>query len=608
MGVDPYPSASKRTHYAGAIHAAFDDLEGKVVTVAGRLVSWRPHGKVTFGHIQDQSAEIQLLLHKEDPSHTEAATESIGYDDLKLLDIGDFVEATGRVTKTRRGEISIQTNSLRLLSKSLRPLPEKWHGLKDREAILRRRYLHTTHDPSERDRFSRVSEMIQAIRVFLVDRGFLEFNTPVLQPQYGGGTAKPFTTYVNALHCKMYLSISHELYLKRLIAAGFDKVFTIGRYFRNEGIDRSHHPEFSMVETMTAYENYEYNMDLVEEMFKHVAREVFGKTIFKVSDQDVDFGGTWHRISMVDAVLSETGVDFSRFTSTDEANSALVSLGVKDKTETSGKALVTAFENFVEPKLIQPTFVYGHPMDISPLAKPMADDPRYAERFEIFIGGMECGDNWSEQNDPVSLLDTWERLRQLDPLNPDESHPIDYDFVEVLEHGLPPTTGIGPGIERMAMLFTETSNIDDVIFFPMMRPTLSVANAAVFDVKGLPSDMQHAGEDLVLSIEEFQELLEDGILSPQTSQIDIHPYIRIWKRPTSKGRYKASGYLEVDGFLLDGRIMLSGYRVKSEELLSLDEEVRGMVEAVEHGIGDVIRDQYPDCSIEISEVIQLRGE
>jgi lysyl-tRNA synthetase class 2 len=325
--------------------------------------------------------------------------------------------------------------------------------------------------------------MLFAVRQFLNDRGFLEISTPVIQPQYGGGTAKPFRTHVNALGVDMYLSISHELYLKRLIAAGYDKVFTIGRYFRNEGIDRSHHPEFQMIETMTAYENYEYNMELIESMFRHIAQEAFGRMVFNVGGHEVDFSHPWRRVSMSDAVLEKTGIDFRRISPT-EANQALerMSLGFQP---TVGHCLVAAFEAKVAESLIQPTLVYGHPMEISPLAKAMREDPRFAERFEIYIAGMECGDNWSEQNDPVQLLERWRSMYKVDSTE-GEFQPLDYDFLEVLEHGIPPTTGIGPGIERMAMIFTEQQDIYDVIFFPMMKPLLSQANQAIYGVETPP--------------------------------------------------------------------------------------------------------------------------
>ncbi len=482
LGINPYPSRASRTHYAKIVVDDYAGYEGQTVTVAGRLMSWRKQGAMAFGHIQDQTGTIQLVLRRNTLQPTGPAEGRLGYEELHLLDLGDIVEARGSVGKTQRGEISVMTDELRLLTKSLRPLPEKWSGLKDREIILRKRYLDTLADPEHRERFEAISRMLFAVRTFLHEEGFLEVQTPVLQPQYGGGTAKPFVTHVNALDCEMYLAISHELYLKRLIVAGFDKVFTIGRYFRNEGIDRSHHPEFSMIETMTAFENYEYNMDLVEKLFRFVGSKAFGRTEFSVRGHSIDFAQPWNRVFMADSVMEATGIDFRLCRTAEEANSRLESIGIHDRQATVGHAIVRAFEEKVESTLIHPTFVFGHPVEISPLAKAMADNPRFAERFEIFIAGMECGDNWSEQNDPVELFEKWKSFRP-EGRDAGETQPLDYDFLEALEHGMPPTTGIGPGLERMAMIFTGQEDIYDVIFFPLMKPLLSSVNRAIYGVE-----------------------------------------------------------------------------------------------------------------------------
>lgn len=486
QGLNPYPSKSKRTHFANEVIDGFATLEGQQATVAGRLMSFRKQGALAFAHVQDQTGRIQLFLRKNLVQPTDKTSGNLGFADIGLVDLGDIVEATGKVVKTERGEISILVESLRILTKAIRPLPDQWSGLKDREMILRKRYLDTTLERANFERFATISRMVSAIRTFLNERGFLEFVTPVIQPQYGGGTAKPFKTHVNALGVDMYLAISHELYLKRLIVAGYDKVYTIGRYFRNEGIDRSHHPEFSMVETMVAYENYEYNMDLIEDMFRYIGKTVFGKTQFKVRGHTIDFEPKWKRISMVDAVREKTGLDFGGFSTPEDANAALQTLGEKEKLPSVGEALVRAFEIAVEPTLVEPTLVFGHPIEISPLAKPLASDPRFVERFEIFIGGMECGDNWSEQNDPVNLLETWRKAYRADEKEEGKFHTLDFDFIEALEYGLPPTTGIGPGIERMAMIFTEQENIDDVIFFPLMRPVVNHTNAQIYGLAAHP--------------------------------------------------------------------------------------------------------------------------
>ena len=599
-GINPYPSRCSRTHYAETIINDYEAHEGQTVTVAGRLMSVREHGKLAFGHIQDQTGRIQLYMRKDDLKPTDAAEGNLGFEDIGLLDIGDFVEATGTVTKTKRGEISVLTNTLKLLTKSLRPLPDKWVGLKDREAILRRRYLDTTIQPDNKKHFELVARMLFAIRTFLDARGFIEFHTPVIQPQYGGGTAKPFITHVNALDCDMYLAISHELYLKRLIAAGFDKVYTIGRYFRNEGIDRSHHPEFSMVETMTAYENYEYNMDLIEDMFRHIAETVFGRTKFTVRGHEIDFGARWRRISMADAVLGITGIDFRKCSSTQEANAHLATLGVNEPQESTGLALAKAFEAKVEETLISPTFIFGHPMDISPLAKPMDTDPNYAERFEIFISGMECGDNWSEQNDPVALLERWKSSYKPSDVESGEFHPLDYDFIEVLEHGMPPTTGIGPGIERMAMIFTDEENIDNVIFFPMMRPVLSPVNAAIYGIDELPN-IARGKEEILLTMDEFEELVSDKILNSETDTLAIRLYLRVWDKPTKDGHWKASGYIEVDGFSSNKRLRVVGYSVKSGTPMDVKVEARKYREFVEQ----TFKKHFADYKSHVGEVVLI---
>jgi len=585
LGLNPYPSRAGRTHYAKAILDGFEALQGTTVTVAGRLMSWRRQGALAFGHVLDQSGRIQLFCRRQRVKPTDKAAGNLGYGEANLLDLGDIVEATGEVMKTERGEISVQVDSLRLLSKAIRPLPDQWSGLKDREQVLRKRYLDTILEPSSFERFGAISRMVAEVRAFLNGRGFMEFQTPVIQPQYGGGTAKPFKTHVNALGCEMYLAISHELYLKRLIVGGFDKVYTIGRYFRNEGIDRSHHPEFAMVETMAAYENYEYNMNLIEEMFREVGRKAFGRTEFKVRGHTIDFSRPWRRVSMAEAVKEKTGVDFRECRTAEEANAKLAGLGIQEAQPSAGEAMVKAFELTVEATLIQPTLVFGHPVEISPLAKPMAEDPRYAERFEIFIAGMECGDNWSEQNDPAQLLETFRKAYRAEERDTGKFHTMDYDFIEALEHGLPPTTGIGPGVERMAMIFTEQENIDDVIFFPMMRPSVSTLNAAIYEV----AEAEVAPvEDLALSWEDFQALCNEGALQPHARNLAVHPRVRLW------GRVEATGQIDIEGFLPNSVLRLAGFKIAGE----------GAVLGSE--LAQFLKNKFVDCHVTLSPVTVLR--
>lgn len=596
LGLNPYPSRCRRTHYAKAILDDFAAHEGKEVTVAGRLMSWRKQGALGFGHVQDQSGKIQLFLRRQLVQPTDPAAGTLGYAHLNLLDLGDMVEASGKVVKTERGEISVLVEKLRLITKAIRPLPDQWAGLKDRELVLRKRYLDTTLDRESHERFAAITRMIAAIRTFLNERGFLEFHTPAIQPQYGGGTAKPFKTHVNALGCEMYLAISHELYLKRLIVAGYDKVYTIGRYFRNEGIDRSHHPEFSMVETMTAYENYGYNMNLIEEMFRHVAVVAFGRTQFKVRGHVIDFSQPWRRVSMAEAVKEKTGVDFRTIPSVEEANARLAALGIAEPQPSVGEAMVRAFE-LVEPDLIQPTLVFGHPVQISPLAKPMAEDPRFAERFEIFIAGMECGDNWSEQNDPVHLLETWKKAYRAEERDSGKFHTLDFDFIEALEYGLPPTTGIGPGIERMAMIFTEQENIDDVIFFPLMRPSVSPANAAVY---GIHEAALAPVEDLALSCEDFESLCREGRIKPHATHLLIKPHVRLWSASSASGRSRASGHVEIEGFLPASVLRVAGYKVNSNVALPEAEERKQVLALIEVALVKFLRETFPACQVTVS--------
>lgn len=471
LGIDPYPADAHRTHLTQEVRDRYGELEGTTATVAGRLMARRGHGKLMFFDVQDRAGKLQALVDSSKLGATDPGTGALAFEHVdRLVDRGDLVEVTGEVTTSRRGEISLMASRIRMLAKAVEPLPDAWTGISDPETLVRKRYLQTIIEPETRRRFEVVSELLFAIRAFLHDRGFLEFQTPVLQPLYGGGKARPFTTHVKALGRDYYLAISHELYLKRLVIAGFEDVFTIGRYFRNEGIDKTHNPEFSMLETMSAFQGYEFNMDLTEALYKHLAAEVIGTSVITVKGQSVDLAGDWRRASMVELVRERCDVDFREIPphDIDRANRVLASHGVAEQ-PTVGHSLVALFEAKVEETLVQPTIVHGHPVEISPLAKATRDDPRYVERFEVFVGGTEQGDNWTELNDPVELRRRFdeEQARKADD---DEAHPLDFEFIEAVEHGMPPTTGLGPGIERLAMLLTETDDIGDVIYFPLVRP------------------------------------------------------------------------------------------------------------------------------------------
>lgn len=442
LGINPYPSKTLRTHTNKEILDNYSEFEDKRVIIAGRLMSWREHGHLIFADLNDPGASIQLYI-KDDVIKN--------FNLLKLFDIGDIVEAEGTITKTKNGTISIEVLELRMLAKSIRSLPEKWEGVQDPEILHRQRYLDLIMSPEHKYRFQKSAEILFAIRSFMHKKGFLEIKTPIIQPTYGGTSAKPFKTHVNALDTDYYLAVAHELYLKRLITAGFENVYNVVGYFRNEGIDRSHNPEFNMLETMTAYKNYEFNMDLIEELYAHIGREVFGKTVFKIEGEEVDFAKPWKRARMIDLVREYTGQDF-------------------DKSGADLEKMVEVFENEVEEKLIQPIFVMNHPVEVSPLAKQLESDPRFVERFEIFIGGIEGGDNWSELNDPIELFKRFQDQHKRRLAGDEEAHPMDIEFIEMMEYGMPPTTGLGPGIERLTMMFTEAHSIDEVLFFPMMRP------------------------------------------------------------------------------------------------------------------------------------------
>jgi len=459
MGIDPYPTTSGRTHKSAEIMDNFEKMQGKEVTVAGRVMFWRDFGKLTFAKLRDGSGQIQLLLKK----------QNLGKDwaQLKLYDVGDIVDATGTVTKTKTGEISVEVTKLTILTKALRPLPEKREGLKDIESRYRRRYLDFLLNEEARRKILNRAEIEKAIREFLWSKDFVEVDTPILQPTYGGTNAKPFVTHINALNMDMYLSVAHELYLKRVIVAGIENVFTIGRCFRNEGIDKSHNPEFSLLETMSAYHNYEFNMDITEEMYRYICDHVFGRFDFKVVGQDVDLEKPWKRVMMVDLVREEKGLDFEKM-SLDDANNELAKVKIEPQNSV-GVAMVEYMESQIAPNLIQPTFVMGHPVEVSPLCKRIPGNEKYVERFELYFGGMETGDNWTELNDPVELRQRFEDEQKKKEEGDEEAHPMDLEFVEAMEFGMAPTTGLGPGIERLAMMLGETENIDDVIWFPMMK-------------------------------------------------------------------------------------------------------------------------------------------
>lgn len=471
MGVDPFGEAFDRSHMARDLHQAFDDLDKEeiaekelTVKVAGRLMTKRGSGKTGFAHIQDSSGQIQLYVRKDTVSEKE-------FQVFKLADLGDIIGAEGQVMKTNTGEVSVRVEKLTFLSKALRPLPDKYHGLSNVEQRYRQRYLDLISNEESFDRFIKRSQIITEIRRFLEEKGYLEVETPVLQNEAGGATARPFITHHNALDIDMYLRIALELHLKRLVVGGMEKVYEIGRVFRNEGVDSTHNPEFTMLELYTAYHQMPEVMDLTEELITTVTERVLGSKTFTYQGQEIDMTGPWKRVHMVDAIKEVTGVDFWPEMTNEEALVLAKEHGVplEDFNTDYGHVVNEFFEHFVEDKIVQPTFIYGHPVEVSPLSKKNKEDDRFTDRFELFIAGHEYGNAFSELNDPIDQRERFEMQAAQKEAGDDEAHGIDEDFILALEHGLPPTGGLGIGIDRLVMLLTDADSIRDVILFPAMR-------------------------------------------------------------------------------------------------------------------------------------------
>jgi len=438
---DPYPAKTSMPYF-------------------GRLRSIRGHGGSVFAHIDNQQIYLKSDILKNK------------FDKFKdLVDIGDFIEVDGEIFTTKTGEKTVLVKNWRMLAKALRPLPEKWHGLKDKEARFRKRYLDLLMNSEVRDKFIIRSKLISSMRRFLEARGYIEVETPVLQPIYGGTLARPFKTHHNALGIPLYLRISTELYLKRLIVGGLPKVFEIAKVFRNEGIDKNHNPEFTILETMEAYSDYKNNMELVEQMTSKAVKEAIGTTKVKFQGNTIDFKTPWKRITMVDSVKKVTGVDFSKINDLKKARETAKKIDVKlEKFHNSvGMIIAAVFEGKVEDTLIQPTIIYDFPVETSPLAKKCKDNPNFVERWEHYVAGMECSNNYSELNDPLELAERFKDERKKERLGDQEAHQTDNDFIEAMEYGMPPTSGIGPGIDRLAMIVTNSSTIREVILFPTMR-------------------------------------------------------------------------------------------------------------------------------------------
>lgn len=453
-----------RTVYAQQIAERFEELENKEVSIAGRMMSKRAMGKASFFDVADASGRIQVYI-KRDIVGEET------YDQFKKWDIGDIVGVKGEVFRTKHGEISIRATEAVLLSKSLLPLPEKFHGLTNTDLRYRQRYVDLIMNPEVRDVFVKRSLIIRELRNFLDSKGYLEVETPVLHNIAGGAAARPFITHHNTLNIDMYLRIALELHLKRLIVGGFDKVYEIGRVFRNEGMDTKHNPEFTMLEFYQAYSNYEDVMNLTEEMLRYVTEKVLGTTKVVYGGEEIDLGKPFARITMVEAVKKYAGVDFEQIETLEQARAVAKEHHIQyEERHLKGDILNLFFDEFVEDKLIQPTFLIGHPVEISPLSKRMADKPDYTERFELFITGREFANAYSELNDPIDQRERFEHQMELKAQGDEEATDMDTDFLNALEYGLPPTGGFGMGVDRLVMLLTNQPSIRDVLLFPTMKP------------------------------------------------------------------------------------------------------------------------------------------
>ena len=465
-GRDPFQETKfVVSHHAQEIKDHFDELEGSEITIAGRLMSKRGMGKVSFCDLQDKSGRIQLYARKDE-------MDEEAYNRFKKYDIGDIVGVKGEVFRTQRGEMSVRGKAITLLSKSLLPLPEKFHGLTDKEARYRQRYVDLIVNPEVRRNFEIRSAFIKYLRNFLDNRGYMEVETPVLNTISGGATARPFITHHNTLDIDMYMRIATELPLKRLIVGGMERVYEVGRIFRNEGMDTRHNPEFTTVELYEAYADFNDMMDLFEALLSGAAKELCGSYQLQWLGEDVDLTPGWPRLSMAEAVKQYLGVDFMAISDDGEAVAAAKSAGVDmDGVEpTWGHALYECFDQKVEAKLVQPTFITMHPVDVSPLAKRSPKDPRVTERFELFICRSEMGNAFSELNDPIDQRQRFQKEVEARAKGDDEAGMMDEDFLTALEYGLPPTGGLGIGIDRCVMLLTGSDSIRDVILFPTMKP------------------------------------------------------------------------------------------------------------------------------------------
>jgi len=465
--INPYPAATSRTHAIKEAVESFDQFTDKrsELFLAGRVIAKREHGGSAFLDIEDGTARIQLFFKK----------DSLGGKDYQFfsetVDIGDFIEARGTLFKTKQSEKTLEVKGWGILAKSLLPLPEKWHGLQDVEEKYRKRYLDLLFNPELKAKFAARTKIVEHLRQYLIANGFMEVETPVLQTIPGGANAKPFKTHLDTLGLDLYLRIAPELYLKRLLVAGFERVFEVARNFRNEGMDREHNPEFSMLEFYAAYWDYEKLMSFLEEMLEHVMRGNFGKTKIKYQGKDVDFKGPYKRITFSDLFKKYAGIDYDKSDEGDLKRKAEELSIVIEKSMTKGNIGDEIYKKTARPNIVDPTFIINHPLEISPLAKKLDDDPSHVARFQLIAGGMELLNGFSELNDPMDQHERFEAQEKIaKKLGGEEAHRMDEDFIEALEYGMPPAAGVGIGLDRLVALFTDSRSIREIILFPLMRP------------------------------------------------------------------------------------------------------------------------------------------
>lgn len=479
MGIDPFPAKSYRTHLNQPVVSNFDEFENKEVTLAGRLMSWRDHGHLMFGDLHDATGKMQLYFREDNVKATDIETQTLGFGDLNLIDSGDLVEATGTVTKTQRGEISLLVSKIRILTKTLRPLPDSWDGLKDPEIMFRRRYVDLLINPERRAMFERKAKFWQASRKFMNDHDFIEVETPVLEHVTGGADARPFTTHMNALDQDFFLRISTELYQKRLVGGGFEKVFTIGPNFRNEGLSDEHLPEYYQLEWYWAYADYRDNMQFVEELFKYVAQEVYGKTVFTKNEHTFDLNQKWEEVSYPDIIKERLGIDI--FTDSDEKMVAKVKeLGIKLDGLVNRQRLIDNLWKTIRKTISGPAFLVNEPKFMSPLAKSKLDNPELTQRFHVIIAGSELGNGYSELNDPIDQLERFQAQQSAREQGDDEAQMMDVDFVEMLEYGMPPTSGYGQS-ERV-FWFLENVTAREGTLFPQLKHKLEESTKEIYGI------------------------------------------------------------------------------------------------------------------------------